>query len=221
MSKYSKNNHTIYINDNGIEIPSVTTILKILNKPKLLKWVNYLGFKRQKYEDVLQNYSDIGVLVHYVIQCTLSNQPFNLNDIRMKCVNNAIFHIQAFKHWKDTHIIEPIMLEEQLVSERFGGTIDFYGKIDGKLLLLDFKTSKDFYSSMFLQLAGYYLLITEQKLIVDGIGIIIFNNNGVKEKIIISKDTIEKYVEVFNYLLYLFHSWFDLNECDNWGSILE
>ena len=43
--------HTVYKNKYKKEVPSVTTILKILNKPALQKWANSLGFKRQKLDD--------------------------------------------------------------------------------------------------------------------------------------------------------------------------
>ena len=44
MGKFG-NTHEEYINRDGVEVPSVTTILKLLNKPTLQKWANYLGFK--------------------------------------------------------------------------------------------------------------------------------------------------------------------------------
>ena len=50
--KYS--NHAQYINEKCIEVPSVTTILKLLNKPSLCKWANYLGFKRENVDKVLE-----------------------------------------------------------------------------------------------------------------------------------------------------------------------
>jgi hypothetical protein len=38
QSKFNINNdHTMYFNKNGDEVPSATTILKILNKPQLVK----------------------------------------------------------------------------------------------------------------------------------------------------------------------------------------
>jgi len=225
MGKYNKN-HTIYINDKNIEVPSVTTILQLLNKPKLLKWVNYLGFKRQNYELVLQDYSNIGTLVHYIINCILSNQLIDKDLINKKysnlyhVLNSNFLHIKAFNIWRELHTIKPIYLEESLTSEKFGGTIDFYGKIDNKLTILDFKTSKDFYSTMFLQLAGYCILIEEKGLEVDNVGILIINNSGYKERIF-TRGKINKYIEVFKNLLSLFHLWYDLNHNDEWGNILE
>jgi len=225
MGKYNKN-HTIYVNDKNEEVPSVTTILQLLNKPKLLKWVNHLGFKRQSYELVIQEYSDIGTLVHYIINCILSNQPIDKDLINKKysnlyhILNPNFLHIKAFNIWKDLHTIKPIYLEESLVSDKFGGTIDFYGKIDNKLTILDFKTSKNFYSTMFLQLAGYCMLIEEKGLKVEKAGILIINNSGYKERIF-TRRKLNNYIKVFKHLLTLFHSWYELNCTDEWGNILE
>ena len=50
MGKYS--DHSTYINNNDIEVPSVTTILKVLNKPHIVNWANSLGWKKQSYKKV-------------------------------------------------------------------------------------------------------------------------------------------------------------------------
>ena len=38
--------HRKYFNKDGKEVPSCTTIIKMLNKPELVKWANYMGFKK-------------------------------------------------------------------------------------------------------------------------------------------------------------------------------
>ena len=52
MGKYS--DHSTYMNEEEVEVPSVTTIMKILNKPFIAKWANSLGWKRQSYDKVLE-----------------------------------------------------------------------------------------------------------------------------------------------------------------------
>jgi hypothetical protein len=69
----------------------------------------------------------------------------------------------SFLEWTKHHTIEPVLIEEQLVSERyrFGGTFDFLGVIDGHLTLLDFKTGKALYDESWYQLAAYNILVME------------------------------------------------------------
>ena len=57
MGKYS--DHSTYINKKEVEVPSVTTIIKLLNKPFIAKWANSLGWKRQSYDKVLEEQKEI------------------------------------------------------------------------------------------------------------------------------------------------------------------
>ena len=69
----------------------------------------------------------------------------------------------SFLSWKQGKVIEPILMEEPLVSEawRYGGKFDFYGRIDGRLTVLDLKTGKGIWPEHFYQLAAYGQLIWE------------------------------------------------------------
>jgi hypothetical protein len=129
-------------------------------------------------------------------------------------------YLNSFFDWLKKHKeIKPIFMEKKLISERYGGTVDFYGMVDGKATILDFKTSKTFYSSMFLQLAAYCIMLEEQGYPVEQVGIIIINNKGYDEKFI-SREILEKYIRVYKLLVELFHGWYDLNIDQGWGDIL-
>jgi hypothetical protein len=216
--KYSKD-HIEYYNKDNIEVPSVTTILKILNKPLIFKWANILGFKRQKIEDVLETTSYIGTLVHGAIQSYFMKMEFIFIQHRMIGKSTLKLYLDKFFDWKNLHDIKVEFMEKSFVTDKYGGTIDFYGFYDDKRTILDFKTSKKFYSTMFLQLAAYCILLEERDYLVEQVGIIIINDKGYKEKII-SRKKLNKYIEVFKSLLDLFHKWFDLNEEEGWESIL-
>jgi hypothetical protein len=63
----------------------------------------------------------------------------------------------AFEFWCKGTQLEIIDCEVQVISEahRYGGTLDFIGRLDGKLVLGDFKTSNGVYPEMLCQLAAY------------------------------------------------------------------
>jgi hypothetical protein len=65
--------------------------------------------------------------------------------------------------WERGHDIQCMIIEQPLVSEtyKYGGTLDFYGVIDGKITLMDFKTTGDIYPEQFYQLSAYNYLLTE------------------------------------------------------------
>jgi hypothetical protein len=217
---YNKDNlHAIYINKNEIEVPSVTTILKILNKPALSKWANIMGFKHQKIEDILEKSSVIGTTVHKAIYAYLSNKYFIFITSRICGKTLLIRYLNSFLEWEKTHNIKPILLEKEMVTDLFGGTVDFYGEVDGKMTIIDYKTSKKTYPTMFLQLAGYCIMLESLGYKVEQAGIIIINENGYKEKIE-SREYLNKYINAFNILLKLFYEWFEINKDDGWGEII-
>jgi len=155
--------HTIYKLANGQRVPSVTTYLGILAKPALIHWAWNLGVQGLDYRKVKDDASDIGTLVHYLILCDLKQKEPSLEDYTQNQISAAATPMCKYEQWKLEHTLEPILLETPLVSEnfKFGGTPDFYGHYDGKLTLLDFKTSGDVYFENFCQLAAYERLLKE------------------------------------------------------------
>jgi hypothetical protein len=82
--------------------------------------------------------------------------------------------------WLKDYDLKPKFLEKQLVSEAFhyGGTIDFYGDLDGVPTLLDFKTSSGIYDEHRFQVAAYWRLLLEAGYPVKGIRILQVPRDG-------------------------------------------
>lgn len=213
---FSQGKHTKYVNKYGIEVPSVTTILKILNKPALQKWANWLGFRRENVDRVLERSASMGTLFHNAMEAYMKGDSFhpvyNYEDEEYKL---KIF-LNAFFEWKENHTIEPLLLEEELNCDYFGGTMDFYGIIDGKRTILDYKTSKGTYASMFLQLAAYTFMMEKKGFIVEQVGILNINEKGNKWTYF-SRTEIDPYIEVFLKLAEFFHIYCDLLNTEGWG----
>ena len=173
--KKSAKAHTVYINNAGVKVPGVTTILGVLNKPALVKWANNLGLQgidSSKYRDKAAN---VGTLAHLMVQNYLQNTEGDYSAFSDDDISLAENSLLSFYEWLKNNDLEPIHLEKGFVSElhQFGGTIDCYGILNGKKTLLDFKTSKDIYSEMLHQVAGGYLqLLTENGLEVEQIRIL-------------------------------------------------
>jgi hypothetical protein len=149
----------------GSRVPSVTTILGVIAKPALIKWANNLGLKgidSTKYVDAL---AAVGTLAHDMILANLRDtDPAACGkDFDKATIDLAENCFLSFLNWKKPLDIEPILVEEALVSEslRFGGRMDFYGKINGKLTLMDFKTGKGIWPEHFYQLSAYRQLLIE------------------------------------------------------------
>ncbi len=155
--------HTVYKLKSGDRVPSVTTVLGILDKPALLAWAWQMGTQGLDYKAVRDNAGEIGTLAHYLIMCDLKGEKPDTSEHSAQDIDKAETCLIKYYEWEKSHKVEPLMLETPLISEQyhFGGTIDFFGKVDGQSTLLDFKTGKAIYPEFFYQLAAYEHLLAE------------------------------------------------------------
>lgn len=231
----SESTHTKYVNKYGDVVPSCTTILKIINKKELLYWANSLGWKRKKINDELEKASTIGILTHSYIENIIKNEKVDLSklDFQSKEVEKGVINsLQSFvKWWKNNkHRIKIIDIEKQFTSDYYGGTIDLICELDGELTIIDFKTSKSFYFSMFLQLAGYTKLyedITKNR--IENVAILRLDKTNSNEAefmeiddvVLMSKldwdsrQMIEYYIGIFEQVAGLYDFLYDISK--DWG----
>mgnify|MGYP001613575186 CR=1 FL=1 len=155
--------HTVYKLANGQRVPSVTTYLGILGKPAVIHWAWECGVQGLDYRKVRDQAGDIGTLVHYLILCSLGGKEPDLSAYSPQDLSAAEIPMSKFRAWLTGKVIEPILMEQPLVSETyaFGGTPDFFGLVNGVRTLLDFKTSGAVYPENFYQLAAYKHLLYE------------------------------------------------------------
>jgi hypothetical protein len=148
---------------NNIPVPRVTEILSSISEDYLLIWANSLGFKRERYKDVLNRAADIGTAAHNTIEKFLKGEIYDKNNIPFK----------GFKLWWDiintNNKVTIIGQEESLICEWFGGTYDLLLDINDKVYLVDFKTSNHIGYKYFLQLASYrYMLLKCKNINIHG-----------------------------------------------------
>lgn len=214
MGKYS--DHSTYINDKNIEVPSVTTILKLLNKPHIATWANNLGWKRQNYKKVLEDKANRGTLVHEVCHEYLFNEgtKFDIPVNKLSYVKNNLL---TFKNFLETHNLNPIWGEKSFSSDKYGGTVDLYCELEGKKTIIDFKTSKKFYSSHFIQLGAYIQLLETFDYGVEQVGILIIHENDWDLKLLDRNDMVT-YIDLFNKLSDMFYIVYELN--NEWHDLM-
>lgn len=161
---------------NGKIVPRVTHILSsMLHEDGLMIWSNTIGlYQRKKYKDTLQMSATIGTHTHNGIEAYIKNKIYNfdlslLPQSSIDSINNGI---ESFKYWYDniikSHNVEVLGIEQVLTCEWFGGTYDFLVKIDGKIYLVDFKTSNHISCRYFYQLAAYKYMLSLQGMYIDG-----------------------------------------------------
>lgn len=158
--------HIRYKLADGTVVPGTTTITGLLDKSGyLVPWANRLGLEGIDCNEYRDTLAGVGTLTHARILAELSGGPkavpegwqeYSPKEIDLS--DNALI---KFYEWQKTHDIETVFAEKPMVSEfyRYGGTIDWYGKLDGEWALADFKTGRAVYTDMVYQLAAYRKLI--------------------------------------------------------------
>ena len=161
--------HTVYTNSEGQRVPSVTTILGILNKPALLTWAWQCGVDGLDYRTVRDDAAGVGTLAHYLIMCDLKGEKPDTSEYSPQDVERAENCLIKYWDWEKQNKPEPVLIEQPLVSDKlnFGGTIDCLAKVNGEIWLIDYKTGKAIYPEMVYQLAAYQALLSEHSYIVN------------------------------------------------------
>jgi len=137
-------------------------------------WLKYVNGKQSTIEETLQITSDF----------QLSQLDPNSDEyIRATDENHLCEALDAFKSWYNNHDIEVIDLERIVYSREYDycGKFDALLKIDGKVFVVDFKTSnpsREFqqgvYPENYAQTGGYDIALTEEfpNIKIDGHAII-------------------------------------------------
>ncbi len=159
--------HIRYKLSNGMIVPGTTTITGQLDKPALKIWANRIGLQGIEMSKYVDDKADIGTLAHQMILDHFRGIETNTDDYSKNQIDQAENALLSFFAWEKQHKLESTVLEEPLVSEayKFGGTCDFFGLVDGKYELLDFKTGSGIWPEFWYQVSAYAQLIFETQAI--------------------------------------------------------
>ena len=173
----------------GIEYPSVTTVIGILGKgDALLGWAakcavqfvrknaEKLGLEKAlelagtQWKEAREEAADIGSEIHELIHKYIKFGK-DANSVMRPEVENGFL---AFLDWEKDHKVQWISTELQVVSRvhGFAGTLDAICLFDGKKYLIDFKSSKGFYDGFDMQLSAYRIAAAEIGHQTEGCGIL-------------------------------------------------
>lgn len=156
---------------NGCTVPRVTAILsKCIHNDGLLYWANNLGYKHLSYKKTLNKAATIGTQCHENIDMFLEDNSHTMSEDSLFEAKNAY---NSFQKWfadiTKAAKVNVIFHERTIVCKYFGGTLDGLYNIDGKLYLIDYKTSNNISYNYYLQLSAYrYMLRTELGINIDG-----------------------------------------------------
>lgn len=152
--------HTVYRNQAGVRVPSVTTILGVIAKPELYNWYNQQGLMGIDATKVKDRAGDIGTIAHKRVEFTLQRQVFDESNLDPELQKKSRHAAQLFFKWWEREDLVLVASEHKLVSEKhqYGGTLDILAKkrVTGRLVLVDLKTSNRLRREHRVQVAGGY-----------------------------------------------------------------
>jgi len=199
--------HIRYKNAEGKLVPGTTTVTGLLAKPQLIVWANRLGLNGIDSTRFVDDKADIGTLAHQLITDRLLGSKTDTDDYSKKQIDAAENAVISYYEWEKNHEIEPIIIEQPLVSEKYqyGGTPDIYAVVDKEFELLDLKTGGGIYEEMVIQLAAYKHLHEEQGHTIKRTRIIRIGRDEDEGFEIRTYTDLEKYWQIFEHLLAVYY----------------
>jgi genome maintenance exonuclease 1 len=152
-----------YVTPDGKKYPSVTTVSSIYAKEGIKKWRKRVG--EEEANKITTQAAVRGTAVHKICEDYINNDE-NYLEKQMPA------NIQAFNNIKpviDESIDNVVMQECPLYSDYLmvAGTVDCIAEWNGKLSIIDFKTSrkpkkKEWIENYFMQTAAYAVMFEER-----------------------------------------------------------
>lgn len=192
----------MYSDGPNVRYPSVTTILHAVSYSEhIVRWANNLGFRHERYEEVLNKTAVEGTIMHALNQTfvdpdhpgeIMAADPMIAYYARKRHDNFRFFMKEHEGHWKT------ILSERAFISHtyRMGGTTDWLCDWHGKLTLFDYKSSSGLRQKHLLQLGGYLDLLDDNGIHIEQAGILLCKRDRCTPHIF-EREIIEHCAEAF------------------------
>ena len=200
---------TKYINEEGKRVPSVTTIINGhlgWNKQALLGWTKRMMLGGQDSDKVLNEASDIGTLLHLLIEGHQRGFDVDTKDYSYNQEKAAMKAFAGYLQWYKKKNFKSLANELVLVNEEMqvGGTIDCIGKMDDELVVVDWKTSAYLYPENKIQLAAYCYMYEQAQpkaKVSHGLVMRFGKDDGKFHQHVIKREKLETGIEIFKALV--------------------
>lgn len=149
----------IYKDKAGNRLPSVTTIIsRFKESGGLIHWAWSLGIEGKDYRAERDKAAEAGTLAHQMVEARLRGEEWHSSGpIDADTLGKATGGYESYLTWERMTSLTILHAEVSLISARhgYGGTLDAIGEFNGKLVLIDWKTSNSVYQDYLIQLAAY------------------------------------------------------------------
>jgi hypothetical protein len=152
-----------YRTPEGIDLPSITTVLSILSRDSIAKWRKRVG--AEEANRISYRASTRGTSVHAIIEKYINNDE-NFKDGYTPDIISSFLDLKPIL---DGRIGKVFAQEAPLYSTHLGvaGRVDCVAEFDGKLSIIDFKTSLkpkqiEWIKNYFMQESAYAIMWEER-----------------------------------------------------------
>lgn len=160
LSRVTEDNNRLYVTPDGKKYPSVTTITSLYSREFIQAWKERVGEKEAARVSRIS--AGRGTRMHKLCEDYLKNAELEKTMPDAQVMFNSIKPILD-KYVDNVHSLEAPLYSHHLKS---AGTVDCIAEFDGKLSIIDFKTSKrkkteDKIPNYFMQCAAYAVMYEE------------------------------------------------------------
>lgn len=163
LETVNENGKRFYQTPDGQKHPSVTTVLSINTRDAIMEWRRRVG--PEEANRVSSFAASRGTRVHTMIERYLDNR----DDYLEKSNHITRKNFYTMKPTLDEKVSKVILQEAPLYSNHLGlaGRVDCIGVFDGRLSIIDFKTSakpkkKEWIHNYFMQKTAYAIAFEER-----------------------------------------------------------
>lgn len=226
VEQIKKGTYRFYLIDDELELPSVTTILTLLPKPRIVLWaviqtIKFLIARGNLGQDAVSE----GFVFHKRLLESLGAEGTNIHDLieayltkGTECDHNALTRFKVFEKQKGykSEAVEVVVWDDA-ENYRTAGTADLIGSCYDIPIVLDIKTSKAIRLSHKIQACIYrdlYEKRTGKKGYQSGVLLIPRDNKRKWEFHINTPEEEIVYRKIFKLLTGLFHILLSVGELD-------
>lgn len=151
-----------YYTDSGAAYPSVTTVLGVLSRESIKQWRQRVG--EQEANKISRQASTRGTKIHTLCEDILNNKEVNFDSLSLLDQEMFVSFRPLLDRIDNIHGQEVALYSDHL---RMAGRVDCIAEFDGKLSIIDFKTSKkpkkkEWIENYFAQAAAYAIMYEER-----------------------------------------------------------
>lgn len=134
----------------GVKVPSVTRVVDGCFPKDLTHWALSIG--QEEYDKVISEALEVGNDTHQWIE-----DYINFGHACTDPGHHIFEPVKAFLKWTEEYKPEWIDAERKIYCDKYkyAGTVDAVAKINGRIVVIDFKTSKKIYKPYHLQVTAY------------------------------------------------------------------